>query len=142
MAAMFNTYENLQYPFEEKYLHLGVDLKHFWLIYDCLYSLNPDAAQKGIEMLESFPYKEDVELFEAFKKDADSCEGTAGYFINKLSCLQNNHKRISINKDNLLQEKQNLINNQGKLFNFENRFQDKRFNDLDVESIKHRKVHI
>ncbi|MBI2792308.1 MAG: hypothetical protein HYX61_10135 [Gammaproteobacteria bacterium] len=103
------------FPFEENYIEAGVNVEHFWLIYELLYSPNANDAARGLKMVQALPYKEDIELFEAFKNDADSTAGTIGYQCNQLFRFQREQERLRAEKKNIAEQKQELLNNQANL---------------------------
>lgn len=100
------------FPFEENYIKEGINIEQFWTIYELLYSPNPNTASQGLKMIQALPYREDVELFEDFKNDADRTAGTIGYQYNQLFQFQHEQEKLKAEKENLEEEKQELINNQ------------------------------
>lgn len=90
----------------------NIDVEKFWVIYELLYSPEPNEAAQGLKMVQALPFKEDIEQFEAFKNAADRTEGTIGYQFNKLFQLQHEQNRLNAEKENIAKQKQELIDDQ------------------------------
>lgn len=80
------------YPFESKYVgQEGVDIAHFWKMYDMFYSVNSKEAEEALNLIQALPYQEDIEAFKSFKADADATPGTLGHNAAMLDRLSVEH---------------------------------------------------